>query len=81
MEAIAHDNDCDVNVLRLWKLIYSIKIDLLCYHIEADDSVECYIEEERCGHEGYVLSNEFGIYKVVNRYGFSRANFNLSKMR
>jgi hypothetical protein len=77
LEAIAHDNDCDVNVLRLWKLIQSIKIDLLCYHIEADDSIECYIEEERCDHEGYVLSNDYGSYKIVNREGFSKANFHL----
>jgi len=77
LEAIAHDNNCDVNVLRLWKLIQSIKIDLLCYHIEADDSVECYIEEERCDHEGYVLSNDYGSFKIVNREGFSRANFHL----
>ena len=58
----------------------SIKIDLLLSMVVNHD-VECYIEEERCGHEGYVLSNEFGTYKVVNRLGFSRANFNLSKMR
>ena len=77
LEALASDNKCDVNVLRLWKLVASIKIDLLLL-INTDHDVECYIEEERCGHEGYVLSNEFGIFKVVNRYGFSRANFNLS---
>ena len=77
LEAIAHDNNCDVNVLRLWKLIQSIKIDLLCYYIEADDSMECYIEEERCDHEGYVLSNDYGSYKIVNREGFSKANFHL----
>ena len=77
LEAIAHENNCDVNVLRLWKLIYSIKIDLLCYHIDADDSVECYIEEERCDHEGYVFSNDYGSYKIVNREGFSKANFHL----
>lgn len=77
LDAIGHDNNCDVNVLRLWKLIQSIKIDLLCYHIEADDSIECYIEEERCDHEGYVLTNDYGSYKIVNREGFSRANFHL----
>ena len=80
LEALAHDNKCDINVLRLWKLVASIKIDLLLL-INTEHDVECYIEEERCWHEGYVLSNEFGIFKVVNRYGFSRANFNLSKMR
>jgi len=76
LEAIAHDNDCDVNMLRLWKLVQSIKMDLFTY-IEADDSLECYIEEERCDHEGYVLTNDYGSYKIVNREGFSRANFNL----
>ena len=80
LEALASDNKCDINVLRLWKLVASIKTDLLLL-INTDHDVECYIEEERCGHEGYVLSNEFGTFKVVNRYGFSRANFNLSKMR
>ena len=80
LEALAYDNNCDVHVLRLWKLVASIKMDLLL-SITTDHDVECYIEEERCGHEGYVLSNEFGTYKVVNRLGFSRANFNLSKMR
>ena len=80
LEALAHDNKCDINVLRLWKLVASIKTDLLLL-INTDHDVECYIEEERCGHEGYVLSNEFGTFKVVNRLGFSKANFNLSKMR
>jgi len=80
LEALANDNKCDINVLRLWKLVASIKIDLLLL-INTDHDVECYIEEERCGHEGYVLSNEFGTFKVVNRLGFSKANFNLSKMR
>ena len=80
LEALASDNNCDVNVLRLWKLVQTIKMDLFNY-ITVDDEIECYIEEERCGHEGYVLSNQFGTYKVVNRLGFSKANFNLSKMR
>ena len=76
LEAIAFDNNCDVNMLRLWKLVQSIKMDMFTY-IEADDSLECYIEEERCDHEGYVLYNDYGAYKIVNREGFSRANFNL----
>ncbi len=76
IEAIAHDNNCDVNVLRLWKLVQSIKLDMFVY-IEADDSVECYIGEERCDHEGYVLQNEYGVYKIINRDKFSHANFNM----
>ena len=49
-------------------------------YIDADDSLECYIGEERCDHEGYVLVNEFGTYKIVNREGFSHANFNIGLM-
>ena len=79
LEAIASDNNCDVNVLRLWKLVQTIKMDLFNY-ITVDDEIECYIEEERCDHEGYVMSNEFGTFKIVNREGFSKANFNLSPM-
>ena len=76
LEAIADNNNCDVNMLRLWKLVQSIKMDLFNY-IEADDTLECYIEEERCDHEGYVLTNDYGSYKIVNREGFSHANFHL----
>ena len=76
LEAIASDNKCDVNVLRLWKLVESIKMDMFTY-IDAENTVECYIGEEMCDHEGYVLHNKYGTFKIVNREGFSRANFNL----
>ena len=76
LEAIAHDNECDISVLRLWKLVESIKMDMFAY-IEAENTVECYIGEDRCDHEGYVLHNKYGTFKIVNREGFSRANFNL----
>ena len=76
LEALAHDNEIDVSVLRLWKLVESIKMDMFAY-ISCEDTMECYIGEEMCDHEGYVLSNEFGTYKIINREGFSKANFNL----
>ena len=74
-EALASDNNIDVNVLRLWKLVQSIKLDMFQY-IERQDDIECYIEDEECDHEGYVLVNEYGIYKIIDREYFSRANFN-----
>ena len=79
LEALAYDNEIDVSVLRLWKLVESIKMDMFAF-IDCDDTIECYIGEEMCDHEGYVLANEFGTYKIVNREGFSKANFNLSPM-
>ena len=78
LEALAYDNEIDVNVLRLWKLVQTIKMDMFAY-IERYDDIDCYIDEEECDHEGYVLSNDYGTYKIVNREGFSRANFNLTR--
>ena len=79
-EVLADDNNIDVNVLRLWKLVQTIKHEMFNY-ISCNDLIECYIGEEYCDHEGYVMVNEFGTFKIVNREGFSVANFKLSKMR
>ena len=78
LDAIADDNNCDINVLRLWKLVESIKLELFEY-IDRYDDVDCYIGESMCDHEGYVISNEFGTYKVVNREVFSFFNFTMEK--
>ena len=74
-EALAYDNNVDVNVYRLWKLVQSIKHDMFNY-IERLDDVECYIDDEECDHEGYVIVNEFGTFKIIDREYFSCANFN-----
>ena len=80
IEALASDNEIDINVLRLWQLVRSIKWDLFSF-IERDDEIECYINDEECDHEGYVLTNQFGSYKIIDREYFSYANFNTSKNR
>ena len=56
LDALASDNEIDVNVLRLWQLVRSMKWDLFSF-IERDDEIECYINDEECDHEGYVISN------------------------
>ena len=76
---IAEQHDCDINLIRLWKLVESIKTDLFCF-IVCDKDIECYIQGEQTDHEGYVLHNEFGSFKIVNRSVFSRANFNIPKV-
>jgi len=73
--ALADYHHVGVNLLRLWKLVQSIKHDLML-HIDADHEVECYIRGEEVGHEGYVLSNDYGTFKLINREVFSNANFN-----
>ena len=74
LEALASDNEIDVNVLRLWQLVRSIKWDLFSF-IARDDEIECYINDEECDHEGYVISNDYGTFKLVDRDVFSKNNF------
>ena len=75
---IAELHDVDINLLRLWKLVYSIKMDLFFY-ISTEDVVDCYIGGNEVAHEGYVMHNDFGSYKVVDRTTFSRLNFTVAK--
>lgn len=75
---IAEKFDCDINLIRLWKLVASIKEDMFFFIHESDD-IGCMIGEESTMHEGYVISNKFGMYKIVDREEFSRANFIMEK--
>ncbi len=78
-DVIAYNHDIDVNLIRLWKLVESIKLDMFSFINVDDDEIECYIQEEMCGHEGYVISNKYGTYKLVHRDMFSHYNFILEK--
>ena len=79
-EGIAITNKVDVNVIRLWKLVESIKLELFHY-ILVEDSIGCEIAGHDVDHEGYVLENKFGTFKIVDREVFSYHNFNISKNR
>ena len=74
MDALAFANQIDVNVLRLWSLVKSIKDDML--FLMRNNGPKAYIGRQRCGGEGYVKINQFGMFKYVNREQFSHANFN-----
>ena len=73
--ALADYHHVDINVLRLWKLVQSIKHEFML-HIATYNEVDCYINGEEVGHEGYVLSNDYGTFKLIYREVFSNANFN-----
>jgi hypothetical protein len=72
-----NDFDCDPNLIRLWSLVKSIKDD--CLFLCRNDGPAAYIGYNRIDAEGYVMTNEFGMFKLVNREVFSRSNFNLAK--
>ena len=69
--------DCDANLIRLWKLVKSIKED--CLYLCRNNGPAAYIGYDRIDAEGYVMSNEYGTYKLVNREFFSHANFTQPK--
>ena len=75
---IAENYDVDINLIRLWKLVESIKMDMFCF-IECDTDITCEIGGEFSDHEGYVMTNQYGTYKIVNRDEFSRLNFTIEK--
>lgn len=65
--------DCDANLIRLWKLVKSIKED--CLFLCRNHGPAAYLNGDQIEGEGYVMTNEFGTYKLVNREVFSYANF------
>jgi len=75
---IAEKFDVDINLMRLWKLVATIKDDLFWFINETDD-ITCMIGDTYSLHEGYVITNKYGMFKVVDRKEFSRANFLMAK--
>jgi hypothetical protein len=67
------------NLISFWKLVKSIKEDavFLC----RNDGPAAYINYNRIDAEGYVMTNEFGMFKLVNREVFSYANFNQGRFQ
>jgi hypothetical protein len=78
-EVNPEDFDCDANLLRLWALVKSIKDD--CLHICRNNGPAAYLYGNRIDSEGYVMTNEFGMFKLVNREVFSNANFNSGRFQ
>ena len=71
--------DCDPNLIRLWLLVKSIKDD--CLFLCRNDGPAAYINGNRIDAEGYVMTNEFGMFKLVNREVFSYHNFNAGRFQ
>ena len=61
-------------LISYWFLIKSIKEDML--FLCRNNGPKAYIDNKQCGGEGYVRTNDHGMFKLVNREQFSHANFN-----
>ena len=65
------------NLINFWKLVKSIKEDAL--YLCRNNGPEAYIGNDQIDAEGYVMTNDFGMFKLVNREVFSHANFTIQK--
>ena len=76
-EMIAYSANCDVNLIRLWKLVQSMKHEYLfgC----RNNGPKAYLNNRRCQGEGYVVFHDYGTFKFVKRENFSRLNFTMQK--
>ena len=69
--------ECDRLLIEFWKLVKSIKED--CLYMCRCDGPAAYIGYDRITAEGFVMSNEYGTYKLIKREVFSHANFTMEK--
>ena len=67
------------NLISFWKLVKSIKEDAL--FLCRNNGPAAYINGNRIDAEGYVMTNEFGVFKLINRESFSYANFNSGRFQ
>ena len=76
---LAKETKFDKSLFQLYNFIIEIK-NMIMDDIEPTDKmVECYVDDKRCDHEGYVVSNEYGAFKLIHRHQFSYANFNVKR--
>jgi hypothetical protein len=71
------DFECDRLLIEFWKLVKSIKEDAL--YLCRNNGPKAYIGENQIDAEGYVMTNDYGMFKLVNREVFSHANFTIQK--
>ena len=76
--ALSKETGFHANLFHLYNFIRDIKL-LLMEGITTSENVETMIDTQQCEHEGYVMSNNYGTYKLVNRKQFSYANFTVKK--
>ena len=81
-EDLSKQTDINFDVFELWELIANAKMVLLNRYISSED-VECYVNNTPASHEGIVIINlkKVMMIKLVDRYQFSRANFNNKKFQ
>ena len=77
---LANENAINSSVYDLFNLISEAK-EILINRFLPNENVECFINNQLTNHEGIVVTHipTCRMIKLVDRYNFSRSNFNCSK--
>ena len=78
-EEVNPDDFENPNLISFWKLVKSIKDDAV--YLCRCSGPAAYLNGERIVGEGFVMTNEFGMFKLINREVFSHANFNAGRFQ
>ena len=81
-EDLSKETGISFDVFELWELIANAKQVLLNRFITSKE-VQCFVNDKECNHEGIVILNIENVMRVklVDRYEFSRNNFNNAKFQ
>ncbi len=81
-EDLSKETGIKFDVFELWELIANAKLVLL-NRLVASSNIQCFVNNKECNHEGIVVTNieKVMMIKLVDRYQFSRANFNNKKFQ
>ena len=74
-QKIAKETGCHVGLIQLYNFLTEIK-EMIMEGVRSNEDITCFIGDKKSDHEGFVLSNQYGTCKLVNREQFSYANFN-----
>jgi len=79
-EDLSKETGIKFDVFELWELIANAKMVLLNRFVPSSN-VECFVNNSPVNHEGIVVTNieHVMMIKLIDRYEFSRANFNNKK--
>ena len=79
-DKLASDTGYSKNLFHLYNMIIEIK-ELLMEGITTTENVQCLFDAVPYEHEGYVMTNDYGTFKLIKRQQFSYANFNNRQFR
>ena len=79
-EDLSKETGINIRVFELYDLIAAAK-EVLINRFLPNPNIQCFVNNKECNHEGIVVTNieKVMMIKLIDRYQFSRANFNNKK--